>query len=472
MKFKRILFGLTLLLLTVALVACGGNKNEDPVNDPGNADNTEKNNNNTEDVNNANANEKENDGEPQTLHVAALKSAYGDESWKQIISDFEDLHGNLTIELTIEKNLEEVVRPQMQAGDYPDVFLLATDREEALTETLIKEKGVMNITDVLSMDIPSEEGVKVSDKLLDGFSDTLATNPYGDGETYLAPMFYSPTGLFYNQALLDEHGWDVPETWDDMWELGDKAKEEGIALFTYPMAGYFDSIVRSMLYASGGADFFNDVMTYEEGIWNTPEAELVLETIDKLAEYTHENTVANANPNDFVKNQQLVLDNEAIFMPNGTWVEDEMKDAPRAEGFEWAMTSIPAFEEGGDRYAFTFFEQIWIPEAAENKDLAKEFVAYMYSDAAAEAFLPSGAVQPIDGIIEKLSEDKQKYYNVYDEGTLPAMGTFASTEPVPGANIGDELYQKIDSVISGKLSVENWQKDLEEVSGKLRNAME
>ena len=51
------------------------------------------------------------------------------------------------------------------------------------------------------------------------------TNPYGDGKTYLAPMFYSPCGLFYNAGLLEEKGWDVPKTWDEMWELGDKAKE-------------------------------------------------------------------------------------------------------------------------------------------------------------------------------------------------------------------------------------------------------
>src|SRR5690625_982971 len=142
---------------------------------------------------------------------------------------------------------------------------------------------------------------------------------------YLAPMFYSPTGLFYNAALLEEKGWDVPETWDDMFELGEKADAEGIALFTYPTAGYFDTLMRSMLYGAGGTDFFNEVMTYEEGIWETAEAELVLETVEKLADYVHPNTVANANPNDFTKNQQLILDNEAIFMPNGNWVIGDRK---------------------------------------------------------------------------------------------------------------------------------------------------
>lgn len=463
MRKKSLGLVLLLMILTIGLVACGGNDNKD-----GNNNNDAAGNDN---ASNNEANDK-NDGEPQTLHVAALDSAYGDEAWKQIVEDFEGLHDNLTIELTIEKNLEEVVRPQMQAGDYPDVFLLATDREEALTETLIKEKGVENITDVLDMTIPGED-VAVKDKMLPGFADTLATNPYGDGEMYLAPMFYSPTGLFYNAGLFEEKGWDVPETWEEMWELGDKAEEEGLALFTYPVAGYLDSLVRSMLYASGGPDFFNEAMTYEEDIWNSEEATRVLETIEKLAEYTHPNTVANANPNDFIKNQQLILDNEALFMPNGTWIVEEMGEAPRADGFEWGMMSVPGFEEAsGDQYAFTFFEQIWIPSEAENVDLAKEFVAYMYSDVAVDAFLEAGAVQPVDGVVEKLDEEKNVFYSIYDEGTLPAMGTFASTEPVPGADIGDELYFAIDSIVNGKLTVEEWQKKLTEVSDKLRDAMD
>jgi len=451
MKLKHFLLALSLILVVFGLAACGGDDGDADAgsNDDGNKD----------------------EGEDVTLHVAALESAYGAEVWSNIAEKYEALNENVTIELTTAKNLEEVIRPEMQAGNYPDVFLLATDREEALTETLIKENGVENITDVLSMEVPGED-VAVEDKLLDGFTDTLATNPYGDDDMYLAPMFYSPTGLFYNEALLEEHGWDIPETWEEMFELGDKAEEEGISLFTYPIAGYFDTLVGSMLYASGGPDFFNSAMTYEEGVWDSEEATRVFETVEKLSDYLHPNTVANANPNDFTKNQQLILDNEALFMPNGSWVIEEMAEAPREDDFKWGMMPIPAYEDSGDRYAFTFFEQIWIPKEAENIDAAKDFIAYMYSDEAADTFLEAGAVQPIDGIVDKLDEEKEIYYGIYEEGdVLPAMGTFASTDPVPGANISEELYEKIDSVMSGKTSVEEWQKSVEEVSDKLRPAM-
>ena len=55
-------------------------------------------------------------------------------------------------------------------------------------ETLTKEKALLPLTDVLEMTVPGEN-VKVKDKIVPGFLDTLATNPYGDGVTYYAPMF-------------------------------------------------------------------------------------------------------------------------------------------------------------------------------------------------------------------------------------------------------------------------------------------
>lgn len=410
--------------------------------------------------------------EEVTLKVAALESGYGADMWQEIKEAYEAANENVTIELELAANLEEIIRPNMQAGDYPDVVLLGTGREDALTETLVREKGLENLTETLGMSVYSEDG-KVGEKLMEGFTDTLVTNPYGDGETFLMPMFYTPTGLFYNEGLFEEKGWDLPETWDDMLALGEQAAEEDISLFTYPTTGYFDTIMGSMLYASGGPEFFESAMTYEEGAWESEEATRVFETLEKLGEYTHPDTVANANPQDFTQNQQLILDNKALFMPNGTWIVEEMADAPRADNFKWGMMSIPSFEEGGDRYAFTFFEQIWVPEQAQEKEAAKQFITYMYSDEAAEIFAGSGAIQPIQDSINLVSEDNKKFYSIYDEeGALPAMGGFAATNPVPGVSIADELYQQVDSVMAGEVTAKEWQASVSEAANKLRPELE
>lgn len=168
---------------------------------------------------------------------------------------FTELTG-IPVDLITAKNLEDVITASMKAGDYPDVVHLATGRPAALTETLIKENLLEDITDVLDMTVPGEE-VKVGDKIAGGFTESSLTNPYNDGKTYMAPMFYGPCGLFYNAGLLKEKGWEVPATWDEMWELGDKAAAEGIALFAYPTAGYFDAFFYALLYEVGGARFLH-----------------------------------------------------------------------------------------------------------------------------------------------------------------------------------------------------------------------
>lgn len=409
--------------------------------------------------------------ENQVLKVAAFEGGYGADMWTEVAKAFEESHEGVTVELTVDKKIEDIISPSMKAGDYPDVVHCATGREAALTETLTKEKGLLELTDVLDMTVPGED-VTVKEKVLPGFLDTLGTNPYGDGVTYYAPMFYSPCGLFYNAGLLEEKGWDVPTTWDEMWELGDKAKEEGIALFTYPTPGYFDAFTYALLESSGGMDFYNNAMMYEDGVWESDEATAVFELVGKLADYTEETVVANANNDNFTKNQQLILDNKAIFCPNGTWLPGEMADAPRADGFKWGFTAVPAVAEGEKPSSFTYFEQMWIPAEAENQDLAKEWIAFMYSDVAAEIFAKSGAVQPVEGAAEFLDEENQLYYHIYDDdAAIAVMGGFAATEPVEGVSMADSLFNAVNSIMSGDKTVEQWQADVEAASDALRDAM-
>lgn len=471
MKMKKVIAVLAVMAMTMSLLAgCGGSGNTEQASS---ADSS------AEEAAPAaeeapaaeNASEEAAPVEEQVLRVAAFEGGYGAEMWSEVVAAFEASHPGVTVELTIDKKLEDVISPAMKAGDYPDVVHLATGREAALTETLTKEKALLPLTDVMEMTVPGED-VKVKDKIVPGFLDTLATNPYGDGVTYYAPMFYSPCGLFYNAGLFTEKGWDVPTTWDEMWELGDKAAAEGIALFTYPTTGYFDAFTYAVLSSAGGSDFFNSCMTYEDGVWESDNATKVFDLIGKLADYTEGTTVANANNDNFTKNQQLILDNKAIFCPNGTWLPGEMADAPRADGFEWGFMAIPAVNAGGAGCSFCWFEQMWIPAQAQNQDMAKEFVAYMYSDEAAKIFAKSAAIQPITGVSDYLEGDNKLFYSIYDNGASAVMGGFAATAPVEGVNMADTLFGTVNSIVSGDKTVEQWQAAVEEVSDKLRAAME
>ena len=392
--------------------------------------------------------------EAVTIKVAAIETAYGSQVWVDVAAAFTAETG-INVELITDKQLEDVISAPMQNGEFPDVVHLATGRPAGLTEQLVKQNALYPLTNMLSLTIPGET-VKVSEKIAGGFTDNNIVAPYGDGVTYMAPMFYSPCGLFYNAKLFEEKGWEVPTTWDEMWALGDLAAAEGIALFTYPTAGYYDAFMFALMNAIGGPEFFNAVTTYQEGAWDSAEGQALLEILDKLASYTHPNTPAQANNQDFTKNQLMVMTNDALFMPNGTWITGEMAGALETleNEFAWGMTAVPA--AGTAPYSFCWFEQAWIPAGAEHIAEAEQFVAFLYSDKAAEIFATAGAMQPILGIADMLEGENVMFYSIYDNGAKAAMGGFAAFGEIPGVDVSGTFFAPIDSLVAGTITIEEY----------------
>jgi len=435
---KKIIALLLALVMAFGLVACGGTS------DGGNDGNAE----------------------GKTIKVAAIETAYGSDVWVQVAAAFEAETG-IKVELTTDKNLEDVISGPMQNGEYPDVVHLALGRPAGLTEQLVKANALHDLSNMLATTIPGESTTP-AEKIIPGFTATSATNPYADGKTYMAPMFYSPCGLFYNAKLFEEKGWEVPTTWDEMWELGDKAKEEGIYLFTYPTAGYYDAFMFALMNAIGGPEFFNAITTYEEGAWDSENGKTLLSILDKLADYTHPSTPAQANNQDFTKNQLMVMTNDALFMPNGTWITGEMANAVDTleNEFEWGMTAIPS--AGNAPCSFCWIEQAWIPAGAENIAEAEKFVAFLYSDKAAEIFATAGAAQPIVGVADGMEGEQKMFYSIYDNGATSALGGFAAFGEIPGVDVSSTFFTPIDSLVAGTLTIEEYAANVKANSALMR----
>ena len=158
--------------------------------------------------------------------------------------------------------------------------------------------------------------------------------------------------------------------------LGDQAKKDGIALFTYPTNGYFDNTLNALLKETGGEELLSNVLNYDKDAWNTDGAKQTIDILAKLVspDYLYSDTVSNANAKDgFTMNQQAVIDGKALFMPNGDWVVNEMADTT-PEDYHWGLLPLPALEKDGERFVGSMTEQVWIPAQAKNVDDAKAFL--------------------------------------------------------------------------------------------------
>jgi len=453
MKMKKVLsLGLSVLMCATLLAGCGSDKNEAT------------------------------SAEGKTLKIAGLNGGYGTAGWEAVVKAFEEKTG-AKVELQLEKNIADVLRPVITSGkDVPDLIYLSVGSEGGLVDTMIQEKAITEITDVLDMKVYGED-IKVKDKLIPGFTSSFSTSPYGDGKLYLAPFTYDPCGLFYNAGLFKEKGWKVPTTWDEMWELGDKAKKEGISLFTYPTTGYFDAFFSALLNETAGPDAYKKAMEYDVDTWKSADVKKAFEIVGKLAKYTHPDTVTNATTDKaFTKNQQLILDNKALFCPNGTWLPTEMAKAPRADGFSWGFTALPKVTADGDSYSSTFSEQVYIPSKAKEVDLAKTFITFIYSDEAAKLFVEkAGTVLPTttaSGFIpekvkdesgKEIDNEKKLFYSIYDNGAKSDIVGFKAVEAIPGVTLLTDkgiLYGSVNAVVNGTMSVDEWYNQVVEAVGK------
>lgn len=430
----------------------------------------------------------------QVLKVAGLKGAYGDEYWKLIEQGFEATHPGVDVQLTIESNIEETINPQLMAGAGPDVVYLATQRQAKLTETMIDSQAVLDLTNVLSKKVYGED-VTLADKILSSVMGNGVTNPYAGNDThYMLPLFFSSNGLFFNADLFyDNNGngvedskvdgkYEMPTTWEEFLALGDILNEERKSnpdtpwLFTYPTAGYLDTLVPASIAASAGVDTVKKAFNYEP-VWNTPEVEKVFYTLGELQKYILPTTVGNANGEGFRNNQQAVIDGKALFMTNGDWVKGEMKDTT-PEGFNWGSAPFLAFEEGGERFGTVNVEQIWINANSKNIELAEDFILYLYSDEGLKciAKASNGAYVPANGFDEiALANGYNEgavagYKGYYDGSAQVLVGSFASAS-AEGVDWKQTYCFTMDSIMNGSKTVDQWIDQLVKDSAKLHAAL-
>lgn len=420
--------------------------------------------------------------EETVLKVAAFEGGNGTQIWKDIAKAFEESHDGVKVELEMSPELDKDLTKAIQNGDVPDVVYYNLGQPSGFTETMLKEEAIADISDVFDDEL--------KDKMLDGILDGTDAQPYGDGKIYLAPIFYTPTGFWYNATLVGEgKQYEIPTTWDEFFALGEQAKKDGHALFTFPTTGYFDATIYAMLAQAGGLDFYNDALKYDANTWTSDEGKKVLDTVAKLVgkDYTQEDTVSNANADGGFKiNQQNVIDGKALFMPNGNWVIGEMA-ASTPEDYEWGMMGVPKWSEDESQSVYTFTEQMWVPADAPNMDLAKEFVKFMYSDEVVDICLnnkttdkESGkesdtpVVVPVKGAADKLPDGVTKdcYAAATADDVVAVTGKWATTAPIEGLDMAKAVYGPIESINTGDMTVDEWQKQLVETWEKCAEALE
>ena len=408
--------------------------------------------------------EQASDTETRELNIAVFEGGYGPEYWNEVIEAYQAANPGVVVNMQISPKIGDIIRPQIVAGDVPDFISMNDNDQSGLVAAMIKEKTLLDITDAFDLKAWDSDAA-LKDLILDGILESAKASPYGDGKIFLAPFNSSPMGLVYNKTLFEEKGWALPKTWDDFFELGKTAKAEGYSLFTY--AGIYPGYIESFLYpaiaSTVGLDGFQDIMSYKEGAFDNPQVKSILSNIQKISAdgYLFPGTVAL----NHTQSQTDMMNDKALFIPNGVWIENEMADAPRSEGFRFGMTAAPVLNEGDTHYVMTSVEQFCIPAKAKNPDLAKDFLRFLYSDESIKLFAEhangiyaiKGADELVKGIV---SDGVYDMFSAYD-GAVSMVAGWSALPKGSRVTINDDLFNPVSDIMNLNMTVDQWAADIE-----------
>jgi N-acetylglucosamine transport system substrate-binding protein len=230
------------------------------------------------------------------------------------------------------------------------------------------------------------------------FPGSQSTGVY-DGKQLVLFVAFTIAGVWHSQSLFDEKGWTYPTTWDEMLGVCETIKTDGISPWTYqgrfPQYMQF-GVFMHLVHKVGGMDTIKALDNLVDGAWTSDEVLQATQMIYQLAEndYIMPGTAGLSH----TESQAEWLQGNAVFIPCGTWLENEMRELT-PEDFNMVIKPVPG--PTADTFSSIVAwpgENYIVPKNAANVVGGMEFMRAMLSKTNAQFFAKEiSAIMPVQG---------------------------------------------------------------------------
>lgn len=321
--------------------------------------------------------------EKAKVDFVIFDGGFGTQYAKDAAKTYEQKLGKVDLNST--QDIQPLLQPRMVGGNPPD--LVDNSGAKAMdAATLISKGQIAELTPLLDAPSYDDPKKKVRDILVPG---TIEMGQYGSDKCYRLNYAFTTFGVWYSKKTLEDNGWEYPKTWDAMLALCAKAKKKGIAGWTY--AGKYPYYIPFTLYPFigkiGGNEVIDAIDNLEPNAW---KHDAVKKAFDAYYELQAKGYILKGTPGlDHIQSQTQWTKGKALFIPNGSWVENEAK-ATTPKDFEMTMAP-PSSLDSSDKMPF---ETIWaqagepfiVPKQAKNAEGGMEMLRVMLSKKAAQNF--------------------------------------------------------------------------------------
>ena len=370
----------------------------------------------------------------------------------------------------------DVIR-EVLAEEHPDITLeYETMSQDLLDQLIIWMTSQDSTVDIYGIDEPwvtqfgrAGWALPLGDEIPDleqRFSASgLDTFSYG-GERLGVPFWGSITGLYYRTDLLEQYGFDPPETVDDLVNIVETIQADNPDLdgFLWPGARDEDLTMyySTLLHAFGGS--------YLDGDGNYAfDSEASLEAVQFMRDTVEEEISPRAVQNwERLEARQVFAAGDGIFLWDNNDIVIWLDDPERSEVVgNWDFMPFPA-QPDGEEVAITGGFAFAANPYGKNVDAAMRVLDVIAGEQVQKGFaLAWGPVQYYEGLYE--DPEVQEYNNNVDK-LIPALDVARNRPPSESyAELSGTLQEELNAAVTGTRPVEAAVERMNERANVLRD---
>jgi glucose/mannose transport system substrate-binding protein len=318
-------------------------------------------------------------------------------------------------------NARAVLATRLQAGDPPDSWQGHAGQE--LIGTYVAGKQIEPLNDLYE-----------AEGWLAVMPETLIPLISDGGNIYSVPVnIHRANVLWYNPAVLEANGVEVPTTMDEWFAAMDTLKAAGVTPLALGEQWTKMHLMETVLLGSLGSDAYNGLWDGSTD-WASAEVKAALDNYAKVLTYTNTDSASLS----WQDASQLVINGDAAFNVMGDWAEGyfrELGKTPETD-YGWAPTpgSVGVFQFLSDSFVLAV--------GAPDPEAATAWLKIAGSKAGQEAF------NPVKGSICARTDCDKTLFGVYLQS---AMDDWASNTVVGSLTHGvvanDSWKSEIDTAL-------------------------
>ncbi|MFE4368086.1 N-acetylglucosamine/diacetylchitobiose ABC transporter substrate-binding protein [Streptomyces sp. NPDC056835] len=310
---------------------------------------------------------------------------FGTEYATDAVKEYEKAFPDAEVKFTPTQKIQSELQPRFNGGTPPDL-IDNSGAEQMDMGVLVGKKQLADLTPLLDAPSVDDPAKKVRETLRPG---VVEMGQFDGDPVWILYYAYTVYGVWYSQTALDKLDAEYPEDWDAMLALCAKAKKKGIAGWTY--AGKYPYYIPFSLYPFigkiGGREVLDAIDNLEPNAWKHPAVKSAFEAYFELFKKGY---ILQGTPGlDHIQSQTAWTEGKALFLPNGSWVENEAaKTTPK--DFQMKVAA-PSSLDSSDKLPFGTLwasggEPFVVPANAKNPDGGMEQLRIMLSEASSKNF--------------------------------------------------------------------------------------